>query len=100
MAISPAFLQPVTPVTGKRFGIRLGAYIIDALVYFVSGIAITFVVAVAIAIALALAGRQVHVQQDQLAQTVNFIAGLILFGLYFAIFEALYGATLGKLILG
>lgn len=84
---------------GKTFGIRAGAYIIDSVVYFVATFGVTISVSIALGIALALSGRQFYLD-DQSTQCLSLAAGLVQFALYFVIFEWLYGATLGKLVLG
>jgi uncharacterized RDD family membrane protein YckC len=83
---------------GKRFGIRAGAYVIDAIAFFVlTGIA-TFAVALSVTVVLSLAGREFYFEES--SRCLDLLAGLVLSALYFASFEWLYGASLGKLLLG
>lgn len=86
-------------VKGKTFGIRAGAYIIDSVVYVILNYAIQFVEFFLVGIVLYLSGREFSID-EQSSQGLSFMAGLALFFLYFVIFESLYGATPGKLILG
>jgi len=46
-----------------------------------------------------LTGREFYFSEESV-QCLDFVSGLVLSVLYFTIFEWLYGATLGKLILG
>ncbi len=84
---------------GKKFGIRAAAYIIDSVVYVVASFAIQFLVGIMLGIAFLLSGREFYID-EQSTQCLNLIVGLVRFALYFTIFEWLYGATLGKLVLG
>lgn len=84
---------------GKRFGIRAVAYIIDSVIYLAVNYAVLFVVGLMIGIALALSGRQFTVD-EQSTKWLNYAVSFVLAMLYFAVFEWLYGATPGKLILG
>jgi uncharacterized RDD family membrane protein YckC len=84
---------------GKRFGIRAVAYIIDSVIYLAVNYGVLFVVGLVIGMALALSGRQFTVD-EQSTKWLNYAVSFVLAMLYFAIFEWLYGATPGKLILG
>lgn len=84
---------------GKGFGVRVVAYIIDSVVYIVTGFAIQFFIGIVLGIALVLSGREFYID-EQSNLCLNLIVSLVLFTLYFIIFEWLYGATLGKLLLG
>ncbi len=86
-------------VMGKAFGIRAGAYIIDAIVFGFVYLAVGFLVTIVVGVALALSGREFNLANQQ-NQCVIWIVEAVLFTLYFAVFEWLYGATLGKLVLG
>jgi uncharacterized RDD family membrane protein YckC len=99
LATTPLRPSPA-PVTGKRFRRRAGAYIIDALALTAGNYAILLAVAVAITFALTLAGHKVQANQQASNPYLNFGIGVLLNIVYFAVFETLYGATLGKLILG
>jgi uncharacterized RDD family membrane protein YckC len=93
--------QPESPIqaAGKTFGIRAGAHIIDLVLYVVASFAIQFMVGIIIGIALAISGREFYFDEES-TQWLNFVIGLIIGAVYFAVFEWLYGATLGKVILG
>jgi uncharacterized RDD family membrane protein YckC/sugar lactone lactonase YvrE len=94
----PAHAADVSLETqGKRFGVRAGAYIIDAVAYFVLSNITAVVAAFFLTVALTLAGREFYFEESN--GCLNLFAGLILFAFYFAIFEWLYGASLGKLLL-
>jgi uncharacterized RDD family membrane protein YckC/sugar lactone lactonase YvrE len=82
---------------GKRFGVRAGAYVIDAVAFYVLTSIATFVVVVCLSVVLSLAGRELYFEES--SQCLDLLAGLVLSALYFASFEWLYGASLGKLIL-
>jgi uncharacterized RDD family membrane protein YckC len=84
---------------GKRFWVRAGAYMIDWIVLFVTNSGIGLIIGVFVGMVLAIAGRDVTPNQQTLWGW-NIILGLVLSTLYFALFEGLYGASVGKLILG
>jgi uncharacterized RDD family membrane protein YckC len=84
---------------GKKFGIRSAAYIIDSVVYTVASFVVQFLVIVMLGIAFALSGRELQFDEQSM-QCLGMIVGLVRFTVYFTIFEWLYGATLGKLVLG
>jgi len=88
-----------TTVEGKKFGVRAGAYIIDVVALYVSNLATGLVVGTILGIVLVLTGRRFYLD-NQVLQGWNLLRGLVLSTLYFVVFEWLYGATLGKLILG
>ena len=87
-------------VIGKTFGNRAWAYIIDSVAYVLSNSAVSFATGVAVGIVLNLTGREYQFVDEQSMIWIDQIVGLFLFALYFAIFEWLFGATLGKLVLG
>lgn len=89
----------LTTVEGKKFGVRTAAYGIDAVAYYVLDIAAGFVGGLVLSIVLVLSRRISYLDQQAL-QVPNCLSALVLFVLYFAVFEWLYGATLGKLALG
>lgn len=85
---------------GKPFGIRAGAFIIDTLminaVTFAGGVAGVFL----LAFVLTATGRPLLPASAQQGFTLKgFLVGLALGLVYFGIFEWLYGASPGKLIL-
>lgn len=98
-AISIPQQQPPVQLSGKKFSTRAGAYIIDSIVFYVTNLGVGFSAGLVIGLALALSGRAYTVQSQQ-NQILGTILGLVLFVLYFTVFEGLYGATLGKLLLG
>jgi len=91
-------------VEGKGFWIRTLAYIIDSFVLviadYVAGLVAGLGIGIILIVITMLTGREYYYSDTGLTQCVAFIIGLILFVLYFAIFEWLYGATLGKIVLG
>ncbi len=88
-------------VVGKTFGPRAWAYVIDSVVYLIVTVVVSYGVGAVIGIVLSVMGREVQVVDDELSlKCISQIISLFQFALYFAIFENLYGATLGKLVLG
>lgn len=86
-------------IEGKRFGIRAGAYLIDSIVISVLTYVISFMAGFVVALVLAVGGREYYID-DRSNLLPGIFIGVAQFVFYFAIFEWLYGATLGKLILG
>lgn len=85
---------------GMSFGIRAGAYIIDTIIFnaviFGGGV----VGVAALSIILVLVGRLLVPESAESELTLNgYLVGLALSTVYFCVFEWLYGATPGKLIL-
>jgi uncharacterized RDD family membrane protein YckC/RNA polymerase subunit RPABC4/transcription elongation factor Spt4 len=103
-AINPISTSQPLPiqVEGKKFGIRAGAYVIDSIVIFILGTAVSSIVGLLIGvillIAVAMTGKE-FTFDDQANQWLNIIVSIVLFTIYFTTFEWLYGATPGKLIL-
>ena len=86
-------------VEGKKFGIRAAAYIIDSLVYSIVSFGIQLTEGIVAGIAFyVLTGRELLIKEQDF-QILSFIGGLVIFLIYFVMFEWLYGATPGKLIL-
>jgi len=96
-AVTPS-VQSTTQIMGKGFGVRAGAYILDVIVIWVVGISISLIAGFLIGFVYALAGQEIIF--DQATRILDLVLGVIAQTLYFTIFEWLYGATLGKLILG
>lgn len=86
--------------TGKSFGIRAGAYIIDTIVIYVVDLAMGLLAGILIGIIYAVITGQVPVFSEQGNQFLNVFVSFVLTTIYFTLFEWLYGATPGKLILG
>jgi uncharacterized RDD family membrane protein YckC len=86
-------------VAGKRFGIRAGAYIIDYILFYVINYVNSFVVSIVIMFILAFITGQVPEVSEQDYRILDIIISIILFIIYFTVFEWLYGASPGKLIL-
>jgi uncharacterized RDD family membrane protein YckC len=84
---------------GKTFWVRAGAYLIDLVVLSVTSTSIGLVVGIFVGIALAVAGRDLA-SYGQPSRAWSWILGLVLSTAYFTLFEGLYGASVGKLILG
>jgi uncharacterized RDD family membrane protein YckC/RNA polymerase subunit RPABC4/transcription elongation factor Spt4 len=96
----PATVAASTTLEGKKFGIRAAAYIIDNLIMnavgFAGGAAGVFL----LSIPFAIAGRPLIPAATQRNFTLQgSLISLVLSTLYFAVFEWLYGASPGKLIL-
>ncbi|RPI87163.1 MAG: RDD family protein [Chloroflexi bacterium] len=90
--------EPTQQFTGKRFGARAGAYLIDLAVIWIATIAISLVIGIILGFVFALMGRAL-VFTEQRFRVLDFLIGLIMSTLYFTSFEWLYGATPGKLAL-
>jgi uncharacterized RDD family membrane protein YckC len=89
---------PVVPqaVAGKGFGIRAGAYIIDTIIIMAINLATTIVVMMFISAMVS--GRMAEVSEEE-NRFLDLIVGFTLRIIYFTIFEWLYGASPGKLML-
>ncbi len=92
---SPSFAQ----ASGKSFGIRAGAYILDFIVYYVVYMAVYFVVGFLIGIIFAIITGRPSVPFEEGNECLTSFFSFALFALYFTCFEGLYGATPGKLVL-
>jgi uncharacterized RDD family membrane protein YckC len=92
------FQEPLSQVTGKGFGIRVGAYLIDVVVIWIVTLSVSFIVGVGVGIVAILTGRQI-ISGAQTSTALNFLLGLILSTVYFTVFAWLYGASPGKLFL-
>jgi tetratricopeptide (TPR) repeat protein len=91
------------PSEGKRFGIRAASYLIDWVMHYISSWVAGFLAGVAVVMLLLLFNKPGAV--SYLGQGLEpgwpfTIAGVMLSVVYFALFEWLYGATPGKLVLG
>jgi uncharacterized RDD family membrane protein YckC len=97
----PATSLPAAPaqVTGKKFGIRAAAYIIDSIFGLVLNLVIGLVVGFTIGLVMAVLGQRLSVD-PQTPWVLSIVVGLIVTALFNTIYEWLYGATPGKLILG
>lgn len=87
-------------IEGKSFGIRGVAYVIDSVIWIALTILISSIVGFGTGIMILITTGQEFQYQEQTNQILNYLIELILFTLYFTIFEWLYGATLGKIIIG
>jgi len=83
---------------GKTFGARAVCYIIDVVILNVTTFVVSLVVGLMIGVALAILQITPHVREATLIE--NVIYGIPLSIAYYFLFEWLYGATPGKLILG
>ena len=83
----------------KGFWMRAVAWVIDLIIYYGAMAAINYLVATAVWLLLAYSGRTVFVDEEP-GRCQTYILLLVHMTLYFAIFEWLYGATAGKLVLG
>lgn len=101
MTIESTPLQPTpTQVSAKSFGIRAGAFIIDSVVAGVITFIISIILGIAIGLLIASSGQELQRDQFSSSQILEWFVGAIVSLLYFIIFEGLYGATPGKLLLG
>jgi uncharacterized RDD family membrane protein YckC len=91
--------QPVAGVEGKRFGIRAGAYLIDTIVTIGTSWAAGFVCGLFLGVAFVIIGREPLFDEEAVG-TLDCISGIALALTYFILFEWLFGASPGKLILG
>jgi len=91
--------EPSSQIKGKGFGVRAGAYIIDVIVIWLATLVISFITGVFLGIFLLIIGQDISYVEGQ-AQGLDFLLGIVISTLYFVIFEWLYGATPGKLIMG
>lgn len=83
---------------GKEFWVRAGAYLVDGIVLFVVSTATSLIVGMFLAIVLALVGQD-FAPNAQTPWWLNAIVGLALSTAYYTLFEGLYGASVGKLLL-
>ncbi len=91
--------EPIIVIEGKKFGIRALSWIIDTGVLLVVNNAIGFIVGFFLGLALVILGIETSLDEG-LTQCLNLLAGLFLMLVYTTLFEGLFGATIGKLILG
>jgi uncharacterized RDD family membrane protein YckC len=87
------------PLIGKPFGIRVAAYLIDYVLYFVAFLATSVVAGFIIGTIAALAGFGLTRKTGEPLSAYNFILSLMLGLIYFVLFEWFYSASPGKLIL-
>jgi uncharacterized RDD family membrane protein YckC len=96
----PTMPQVSTQVVGKTFGKRAAAYIIDTIAIYLVNQVTGFGVGIVLIIAMVITGRKIQINDQSVTQGLSIFANVILYIIYFSVFEWLYGATLGKLILG
>jgi len=85
---------------GKGFGIRAVAYIIDTIFMLIVNYGLNFAFGIIIGIVGLVSGREPVFDTDSLsASCLTIIFSILMVLSYFALFEGLYGASLGKLIL-
>ena len=95
--------QVSTQTSGKRFGIRAGAYMLDTIILNLVSYAVAFAAALPIGFVIGVANGfygQTYVFDEEPDKIVNFLGNLVMLTLYFTLFEWLYGATPGKLVFG
>jgi len=98
-------LPPLTPrieVEGKRFGRRALAYILDLIVLNIASLAVGFVGGAVFGLILYLVAAILGYEPvfAEPSTLLNFLIGILISFAYFISFEALSGATPGKLVLG
>ncbi len=94
-------LQPAVPlqVEGKKWGVRAGAYIIDSIIFYLATLAISFITALIFGLILAI--MQVNFPAVPSTTSIaEYAVSFVAMTAYFIIFEAIFGATPGKLFLG
>jgi formylglycine-generating enzyme required for sulfatase activity len=100
----PSEIEPPHPeiegwlLEGKKFGSRAGAYIVDLIALNAANWAAGMIGGTLIGALLAAAGLQPSLDAQAL-RTLDCVTGLVSMALYFTLFEGLFGASLGKLIL-
>ena len=88
--------------SGKGFGRRAVAYVLDMIFVSLANIVIGAIVALVFAVLLAISAEIIGFEYRFLEITpraLEFVLGIISMIAYFALFEALFGATLGKVLL-
>ncbi|HET9913198.1 MAG TPA: RDD family protein [Anaerolineales bacterium] len=93
-----ALPEATRQAAGKGFGVRAAAYVIDVIVIWVVTIVISLFIGIIIGIVFSILGQEL-VFAEQGTRGIDFLIGFVTSTLYFIIFEWLYGATPGKLIL-
>jgi len=91
--------QATRLVMGKGFAVRAGAYVMDVVILWLTTLAISLVVGIVLGIILLVMGRDASFVEQQ-GRGLDLLIGFITSTIYFILFEWLYGATPGKLILG
>ncbi len=88
-----------TGVEGKKLGIRAGAYVIDSIITVAIEWIMGFVVGILLQIMRMASGQAIQLD-EQVWLGWGVAVNLVLFLLYFVLFEWLFGASPGKAILG
>jgi uncharacterized RDD family membrane protein YckC len=94
--LSPMAIRPAAE--GKKFAIRAGAYMLDYAIMYVCILAAGFTGGILLRIGLPIFGRQL-LSSGQIPSVWQWILGMIVITIYFALFEWRFGASPGKLIL-
>jgi uncharacterized RDD family membrane protein YckC len=102
--VDPVYLPDhrLANTTGKKFGIRLLAYLIDYFIILVVNVVAAFVAGIAFFIVLSLVLLLLggdYVLDDNSTRLRDFLVGLTLLILYFSLFEWRYMASPGKWLL-
>lgn len=95
-------VAPPAPMLGKSFGIRAASYLVDIAIQTLVGFAVGFLVSFAIAFVYYVrhpSATAVFAEEYQPGWLLT-VVGIVLLVLYFTLFEWLFGATPGKLMLG
>lgn len=96
-SVIPGSHRPVTAqTTGKGFFIRGVSYVIDIAAILFGYAVVWLPIAVVVTAAATIAGRP---QVSSSESSVSWIVGTLAYASYFILFEWMYGATVGKLIL-
>jgi uncharacterized RDD family membrane protein YckC len=91
------FGPEAAPREGKQFWIRAGAYLIDVVVFYGLHVLAMGATAFALGVLLSLAGHELRLYRGTCC--MDYVVPGVLSVVYFAIFESLYGASLGKVLL-
>ncbi len=89
-----------TLLVGTAFATRAGAHVIDLIALSASSMAILFPVGIFIGLLSHPSAADLAMPPTATTQGINLLAGPVLATLYFTVFETLYGATPGKVLLG
>jgi uncharacterized RDD family membrane protein YckC len=99
--VQASYLGPaaaVPAIAGQPFSRRAGAYLVDVIVLYAVSFALSFISGFLLAFGVALLGQEPSFSEQALSLP-SLILGFVQQLIYFAAFEALYGASPGKLLL-
>ena len=91
--------QSATEIAGVTFSRRFWAYLIDLVVFYITNIVFGFVGGIVAAIFLTLATGGIANPPHALPDWFSWVSGILVSTFYFGVYEWLFGATLGKIVL-